>query len=264
MIDHLYPITSQMLTDMKDAGLLLEHDRLEVTKQAEVTFGDGHRLRYGVRIERDRLHVSFMLDEAEVEHGYDGVAVRARLRKALEALSRMPAPSGAAAIRKQAFKGVVWPREPVEIDGETAHRYAVVGVLLTDEPIDGFDVSEVILAGKSSGLAEALEHAEQGTDEHRAGLGDATDVLCSLDGLSNEVVDVERVPGEPWRETVRRWASNRGEDVDEQLAVFDRLVALKRRTPAAIALAMFAQAQWVEDWYLSKREPFELKRDDST
>lgn len=87
---------------------------------------------------------------------------------------------------KEAFKGVVWCHGPTTTEtGEEVHRYVVVGVLITNKPIDSLEAgegrdieSEAILCGPCDGLADALAHIEQGEADVR--MGDASMVLLQL------------------------------------------------------------------------------------
>lgn len=77
---------------------------------------------------------------------------------------------------REYFRGVVWPRQK---DGEVLknYRYVVVGVLVTDRPLDMED-NQTIFSGHCDGLAESLKSTHHRvTDEP---LGDATNVLLSL------------------------------------------------------------------------------------
>lgn len=89
---------------------------------------------------------------------------------------------------KEAFRGVIWPRPPREPGG--LHRYAIVGVLLTDQPLP-IDANQEFIDGQSvqGMLADALLRFP-----HRptsAPLGDATNVLRSLDELPTIIEDQE-------------------------------------------------------------------------
>lgn len=149
----------------------------------------------------------------------------------------------------EVFKGVVWRREPVTIDGRKLHKYAVVGVLLTERPLNS-DAGEVILAGSASGLTDAIDSIAEGWSPLPA-LGTADDVLTSLDESVKALAQADderrmaKHPHESWRETLRRWLSNPDlahddAEIDAMLAVFDEHVGRKHRTPAAIAMAIYA------------------------
>ncbi len=83
------------------------------------------------------------------------------------------------------FKGVCWPRGPSTIvskDGKPIYRYAVVGVLVSDQPIEGLEgKNEVVLEGHGAMMAETLTTMPQ--REPNIKTGDATNVLLSLDEL---------------------------------------------------------------------------------
>lgn len=108
---------------------------------------------------------------------------------------------------KEVFRGVVWPRQGVfprdhkgqlhshppmkDTDGLPVYRYAIVGVLITDEPITGVDgFNEVVLNGVSTGLADSIAKTTPGMPMYP--LGDATSVLISLD---NAIVEAPYPPG---------------------------------------------------------------------
>lgn len=80
------------------------------------------------------------------------------------------------------FRGVVWPRERVD-DGRL-YRYTIVGLLVTDKPLDGIEgKNEVVLDGSSfTLLSEALVSIKQVEPAIR--IGDANMILTSL----NEIV----------------------------------------------------------------------------
>lgn len=269
MKDSMYPITEELLAELRHEGRLLDGDIIEVRTSTTARLDDDpernyHRTEYQVRVERVHggrpYFSSFWISEVQLD-SYGNAMLRHRLAKALELDPRPPqeAPEQRASVERsafdpvvpdhprQAFKGVVWPREPTAIDGEHVHRYAVVGVLLTSKPIPGFDVSEIILAGRSPGLAEALGQAELGGCNWQ--LGDANDVLCSLDSITaqSEEHEATRRPGETWRELVARWVEGMGGDVPAELEIFDRLVAKKRKSPCAVAMGIILQAHWVNE-----------------
>ena len=75
------------------------------------------------------------------------------------------------------FRGVVWPRGNKE---HGVFRYAIVGILVTDKPLDNIDPkNEVVLDGMAAGMADAIQTIQQ--KEPAITLGDATMVLTSLD-----------------------------------------------------------------------------------
>lgn len=81
-------------------------------------------------------------------------------------------------VRREHFRGVIWPREPANGPERKVYRYVVVGMLVTDEPLD-VHPNETAVDGAVHGVAEALEAARRVTP--RRTLGDASDVLLSLD-----------------------------------------------------------------------------------
>lgn len=78
---------------------------------------------------------------------------------------------------REHFRGVIWPREPKPNDGQQAYRYLVVGMLVTNRPLD-VHPNETAIDGALVGMAEALEKARRVELGHK--LGDAADVLLSL------------------------------------------------------------------------------------
>ena len=84
------------------------------------------------------------------------------------------------------FKGVCWPRGPeptiVSKDGKLIYRYAIVGMLVSDQPIEALEgKNEVVLEGHGAMMAETLTTIPQ--REPAIPTGDATNVLLSLDVL---------------------------------------------------------------------------------
>ena len=81
---------------------------------------------------------------------------------------------------KEYFRGVLWPREPTKDGDKVNYRYVVVGMLVTDKPIDLPEefLNEAVLDG-SVKMAEAIE--EMSKRHTKLPLGDASDVLVSLD-----------------------------------------------------------------------------------
>jgi len=90
------------------------------------------------------------------------------------------------------FRGVVWPRqgvagkEPVVgPQGHRLYRYAVVGVVVTDQPLQNIEgKNEVLLDGHGAGMAEAIATITQRRPAFL--LGDATSVLLVLDNIVKE------------------------------------------------------------------------------
>ncbi len=70
-------------------------------------------------------------------------------------------------MRREHFRGVIWPRP--KADGK--HRYVVVGMLVTDEPIAAFEgKNDVVLDGGAfAGVAAALEALPQKEAGREAG-----------------------------------------------------------------------------------------------
>jgi hypothetical protein len=90
---------------------------------------------------------------------------------------------------KEIFRGVIWPREnPETVDGSAAYKYVVVGVLVSDTPINGLDPNETVIDGvvvsASGGMTGMLSKA--GKFHPAFKLGDANSVLHSLNEIVGE------------------------------------------------------------------------------
>jgi len=90
-------------------------------------------------------------------------------------------------IPREHVRAVVWPREPVEGPQGRIYRYAVVGLVVSDRPIEAFHNpdgsirNEVVLDGDAPGITEALAAVRQVEPTRK--IGDAVDALCSLDAI---------------------------------------------------------------------------------
>ena len=92
--------------------------------------------------------------------------------------SSIPATSNT--LRQEHFRGVVWPRESVKGPKGKIYRYPIVGMLVSDHPIEMFEgKNEIVLNGDVRGMSDILEVAPRG--KARYALGTADDVLCSLE-----------------------------------------------------------------------------------
>lgn len=78
---------------------------------------------------------------------------------------------------KQHFRGVVWPHN----DKKGIYRYVVIGMVVTDKPLERLSGNQIVLDGHSAGMAEALQAIQQ--KEAKIKVGDATDVLLNLSDL---------------------------------------------------------------------------------
>jgi len=59
---------------------------------------------------------------------------------------------------KEHFRGLVWPRDPKQGPEGKVYRYLVVGLLVTDTPIDGLEGhNETLLDSHSPGLSMVLK-----------------------------------------------------------------------------------------------------------
>ncbi len=89
--------------------------------------------------------------------------------------------------RRENSKIVVWPRTPIDGPNGLLYRYAVVGLIVTDTPIDSLEefqglggVTEAVIDGKTL-LADALDKASKRQAKIR--LSDASMVLTSLNDI---------------------------------------------------------------------------------
>lgn len=81
------------------------------------------------------------------------------------------------------FKGVVWPRQPTTVNGAPRYAYVVVGVLVTDEPIEFLDGKpEALLDGYAFGLPDALGAIRQRPPLVKPG-NTASEVLANIKRL---------------------------------------------------------------------------------
>ncbi|XXX79139.1 hypothetical protein WMF30_10235 [Sorangium sp. So ce134] len=88
-----------------------------------------------------------------------------------------PAVTTVPPLRQEHFRGVIWPRGLYE----GSYRYAVVGMLVTDSPVQGLFGNELVLNGAGNGVAAALASVPQAPAARK--IGDANDVLTGLDTL---------------------------------------------------------------------------------
>lgn len=79
----------------------------------------------------------------------------------------------------QHFRGVVWPRDDQSDKG--VYRYVIVGMIVTNKPLEGLSKNEIILDGHAAGIAEALQTIPQ--KNAKITTGDATNVLLNLSDL---------------------------------------------------------------------------------
>lgn len=87
-------------------------------------------------------------------------------------------------MRLEHFIGMIWPRGKEGLTG--LHRYAVVGLLLTDRPIPEHDTptfgpNQTMVEGRCFGLADVLASIPQTQAPRR--LGTADSVLTNLGDL---------------------------------------------------------------------------------
>ncbi|MFM9469731.1 hypothetical protein ACKI1K_43840, partial [Streptomyces scabiei] len=83
------------------------------------------------------------------------------------------------------YKLVLWPREPMQKDGETVYRYVVIGMICTNEPID-FPNESVAIGGTNFGapLTEIIKGMEKTIPDYP--LATADSALLSVVEMGRE------------------------------------------------------------------------------
>lgn len=83
---------------------------------------------------------------------------------------------------REYFRGVLWPRQKTTQGDKTNYRYIIVGMLVTDKPLnlDEF-INETVIDGEVFGLTNVIEGAKK--REPKITIGDATDVLLNLEKI---------------------------------------------------------------------------------
>jgi len=84
----------------------------------------------------------------------------------------------------QHFRGVIWPRPPMEGPAGTVYRYPIVGMIVSSEPIEGFEGNEVAIDGDCDIAGTLIGQAKHTHLRHRAGTADI--VLTSLHTLFHQ------------------------------------------------------------------------------
>ncbi len=93
---------------------------------------------------------------------------------------------------REFFRGVIWPmgkitkkktkKKPEKVN----YRYVIIGMLVTDKPLEGVEgINQIVLNGTSAGLSDSLLSMK--LNVCNAPLGDATNVLLSLDSLDQHI-----------------------------------------------------------------------------
>jgi hypothetical protein len=59
---------------------------------------------------------------------------------------------------KEAVKLVLWPRDPQVIEGETVYPYVILGLVMTNKPIEWPNESIVMHASQNSTITELLDN----------------------------------------------------------------------------------------------------------
>ena len=91
-------------------------------------------------------------------------------------------------MRHEHLRAVIWPRGPIKEGKKTNYRYVVIGMLVTDEPIETLEgKNEVVVDGNPWTLSDTLGGMKQFKPARP--LGDATAVLCSLEDIMPEKSD---------------------------------------------------------------------------
>lgn len=84
----------------------------------------------------------------------------------------------------QHFRGVIWPRDAKDNKGQKLYRYAVIGLLVTDEPLEDIEGrNEIVVDGQSGAMAESLVGLRKVKKNYNLGTADC--VLTSLDHITD-------------------------------------------------------------------------------
>lgn len=134
--------------------------------------------------------------------------------------------------RREVVKCVVSGPEKGQVDGRDVYMYTVVGAILADKRIHAFDAKEVILAGPTWGLLDALERTPQGYAD--CSLVDANSVLAHLGRIHSTL----QLTVAEWRARLHTelkdgWRNDK--EISDILECFDEDVVRGAETPAAIA-----------------------------
>ena len=86
------------------------------------------------------------------------------------------------------LRAIVWPRE-IEVDGKKFYKYPIVGMLITDTPIENLNHNQNFINQGVFGFKDMIE--TMSVKEIKFPLGDANSVLTSLDELSEMIEDYE-------------------------------------------------------------------------
>ena len=90
---------------------------------------------------------------------------------------------------REHLRAMIWPRQTENLPstatdsaGKPIYRYTIIGMLVTDRPLDVPD--EFMVDGSAGGLSYTLEALPKYAPSRPP--GDAVDVLCSLNDLLGE------------------------------------------------------------------------------
>jgi len=85
---------------------------------------------------------------------------------------------------KEHLRAVVWPREP----RNGIYRYVIVGMLVTDRPIEGLEgFNETILDDRAAGMSAVLAGMPKRENDRGWPIGDASEFLVSLEELKTKL-----------------------------------------------------------------------------
>lgn len=84
-------------------------------------------------------------------------------------------------MKREHLRAVVWPRRPEDGPQGKVYRYAVIGMYVSDKPLEGIEgFNETLLDSKSPGLGDLLSTMPHFVNGRGYPIGDATDALLCL------------------------------------------------------------------------------------
>ncbi len=87
--------------------------------------------------------------------------------------------------RREHLRAVVWPKGPLTKGSKTNYRYVVIGMLVTDRPLEGFEGQNEVVLDSATSIAEALTAMPRKRNVGPV-FGDAVDVLLGLNRLKTK------------------------------------------------------------------------------
>lgn len=85
---------------------------------------------------------------------------------------------------------VLWPHAPLEIEGETVYPYVIMGMVMTNKPIEWPNESIVMDGSHSATITELLDNLIK--HQPSQPLGDANEALMALARMTpNDLKDFE-------------------------------------------------------------------------